>query len=167
MESQLTRWWSTTTCKPITLFVQCIYYVSKTLQDLPIRIVKAAMQAAGANGSEKHVEDISLCGLFLLEAAKRADKAFQVPPGSTQHTIRDASNDVTAMVTNLLSTGAVEERDRTGPPFQEPFARGMEEKASKGWIESLLTSGQVDDDDIEHDLQDGQVSIDYELFHTI
>ncbi len=118
----------------------------------------------------KSISRTSLCGLFLLQAAKQADRAFQVTPTSTHHTVRDASRDVLSMVTDLLDTGAVEEREkeRTAPQFQDPSTKGMEEKAAKGWIESLLTRGCDDDDDSEDVLQEeGEVTVDYELFHVL
>ena len=56
--------------------------------------MKESIQAAGANATTKHIEEISLCGLFLLEASKKTNEAFQVPSSSTQHTIRDATEDI-------------------------------------------------------------------------
>ena len=52
------------------------------------------MQAAGANATKKQIEEISLCGMFLLEAGKKADQTFNVPPASTSHTVRDATEDI-------------------------------------------------------------------------
>ena len=40
------------------------------------RIVKEGVQSAGANATRKHIEEISLCGMFLMEAGKKADQAF-------------------------------------------------------------------------------------------
>ncbi len=117
--------------------------------------------------TEKHLEDISLSGLFLLEAAKRADHVFQVPPPSKQHTVRDSSHDLLAMTADLLSTGAVEQKpDRTEPPFQDPSTQGMETKASKGWIESVLQAGWEEEPNAEGDLEQGEVDLEYELYHT-
>ncbi len=79
------------------------------------------MQTSGPNFLDKRFEDISLCGLLLLEAA----------PPSTQHSIRDVSHDLLSMTADLLSTGAVE-KGHTDPSLQDPFTVGMETKASRG-----------------------------------
>ena len=105
---------------------------------LSFRIVKEGVQAAGANATKKHIEEISLCGMFLLEAGKKADQTFNVPPASTSHTVRDATEDILTMTRDLLVRAAVEDTDRLGSPFIDPTTRGMEDKAAKGWIESIL-----------------------------
>ena len=88
-----------------------------------------------------------------MEASETADRAFQVPPPTCHHTIRDADDDIQLMMHNLLESGAVEERNRTGPPFEDPSTIGMESKASKGWIESILhAQGDHDQDGQEMDI---------------
>ncbi len=62
---------------------------------------------------DKHLEDVSLSGLFLVDAGKGADRFFQVPPPSTQHTARDATKGTPVMVPDLLSSRAVEETKTT------------------------------------------------------
>ena len=111
------------------------------------RIVKEGVQGAGANGTQKHIEEISLCGMFLLEASKRADKAFNVPHPATQHTVRDATGDILTMTQDLLARRAVEETDRSGTPFSDPTTRGMEDKVAKGWIENVLGSNAMVDEE--------------------
>ena len=111
------------------------------------RIVKEGVQAAGANATQKHIEEISLCGMFLLEASKRADRAFNVPPPTTHHTVRDATDDVLTMVRELLVRNAVQETHRCGHPFRDPTTRGMEDKAAKGWIENALSSNSTMEED--------------------
>ena len=96
------------------------------------------MQSAGANATKKHIEEISLCGMFLLEAAKKANEAFNVPPQSTLHSVRDAKSDVHTMMQDLLQRAVVEQQDHHGPPFSDPTTKGMEEKAARGWIENVL-----------------------------
>ena len=107
------------------------------------RIVKEGIQAAGANATDKHIEEISLCGMFLLEAGKTADRAFNVPPPSTYHCVHDATDDTLTMMRDLLARGVVKETDRCGVPFRCPITRGMEDKAAKGWIENVLRSDTV------------------------
>ena len=96
------------------------------------------MQAAGANATKKHIEEISLCGMFLMEAGKKADSAFNVPPQSTHHNVRDAQADIHTMMQDLLERTVIEQQDHHGPPFADPTTKGMEDKAAKGWIESVL-----------------------------
>ena len=107
---------------------------------LSFRIVKEGVQAADANATKKHIEEISLCGMFLLEAGKKADQVFNVPPTSTSHTVCDATEDILTMTRDLLVRAAVEDTDQLGSPFIDPTTRGMEDKAAKGWIESMLQS---------------------------
>lgn len=102
------------------------------------RIVKEGVQAAGANATKKHIEEISLCGIFLLEAGKKADQAFNVPPVSTHHSVRDGKTDTLTMMQDLLMKAVVEERNRPGSTFPDPTTQGMEDKAAKGWIEGVL-----------------------------
>ena len=109
--------------------------------------MKQGIQAAGANATMKHIKEISLCGMFLLEAASKADSAFNVPPPSTQHTIRDAQRDIHTMTKDLLQRAVVEQQDHHGPSFPDPTVKGMEEKASKGWIEGALLRNAVNDED--------------------
>ena len=62
------------------------------------RVFKQTLRSAGGNLTTKHVEDVSLCALFLMEASKKADHLFKVPPPSTAHTIRDSDKDIEKMV---------------------------------------------------------------------
>ena len=57
-------------------------------------ITLPALRSSGGNATEKHIEDVSLCSMFLMEAAKKADIEFGVTPRSTKHTVRDASTDI-------------------------------------------------------------------------
>ena len=46
------------------------------------------------------------------------------------------------MMQDLLERAVVvEQQDHPGPPFADPTTKGMEEKAAKGWIESVLQKG--------------------------
>lgn len=73
-----------------------------TLRTLVIRVVKQALRCSGANITDKHITDVSMCALFLLEAAKKCDKVFGVPPQSTAHTVRDAKSDIGMICQHLL-----------------------------------------------------------------
>ena len=123
-----------------------MYEYLYTLQ-LLYRVIKEGVQAAGANATNKHIEEISLCGMFLLEAARKADKAFNVYPPSTRHTTRDADTDTHTMTQDLLQRAVIENLDHHGPPFPDPTTKGMEGKASKGWIESVLQKVSIHNED--------------------
>ena len=84
--------------------------------------------------------EISLCGMFFLEAGKKADQTFNVPPLSTSHTVSDATEDILTMTRDLLVRAAVEDTVWLGSPFIDPTTRAMEDKAAKGWIEIMLQS---------------------------
>ena len=53
-----------------------------------------SVRSAGANLTAKHLKEVSLSVLFLMEAASKADHAFGVPPRSTAHTVHDANRDI-------------------------------------------------------------------------
>lgn len=42
------------------------------------RILKEAMRAGGSNITPQHIEDLSLCGLFLMDVTKKVDDEYQV-----------------------------------------------------------------------------------------
>ena len=106
------------------------------------------MQAAGANATPKHIEELSLCGMFLLEASKKADEAFNVPPPSSHHSVQDATDDILTMTRDILMRRVVEETDRRGTPFTDPTTKGMENKVAKGWIETFLRVESIVEEDL-------------------
>ena len=58
--------------------------------------------------------------MFLMEAAKKADKELGVPSRSTKHTIREASADIKNMVMHLIDHKVtVQTTGRTSPPFKD------------------------------------------------
>ena len=70
------------------------------------RVLKQAIWSSSANITVQHIEDVSLSGLFLLDAAKKADELFGVHKPSTRHTVRDAQGDITKMCSYLLDNKA-------------------------------------------------------------
>ena len=58
------------------------------------RVVKQTLRLAGGNLTDKHVEDVSLSALYLMDAAKKAEKIMGVSPQATSHTFSGASSDV-------------------------------------------------------------------------
>lgn len=71
--------------KPIDQLMYCKEVASMFISN---RVVKQALRCSRAN-----ITDISQCALFLLEAAKKCDRIFRVPPSSTAHTIRDSKSE--------------------------------------------------------------------------
>ena len=65
------------------------------------RVLKEAMRTGGSNLTQEHAEDLSLCALFLMEAAKKVDREFGVTQ-STSHSTRDADKDIGTVMNNLL-----------------------------------------------------------------
>ena len=68
---------------------------------LSCRVVKDALRSSGGNITPKHIEDVSLSGLFLADAAKKAGQEFGVPNTSSKHTERDCNKDIYNISTHL------------------------------------------------------------------
>jgi hypothetical protein len=102
--------------------------------------MKQALKSSGANCTPKHMEDISMCRLFLLDAAKSADQEFQIPYCSSHHTVRSAESDIKKMVIRLLEQKITcERKDRVDFKFNEPIQLGMQ-KIVNGWLQNYLKS---------------------------
>lgn len=81
-----------------------------------VRVLKQAMKAGG-NLTPNHIEDLSLCALFLMTAAKQVDQAYNVHH-SYKHTTRDADRDINKIVATLLDKQATASvKDRTSSTF--------------------------------------------------
>ena len=90
---------------------------------------------------------MSLCGLFLLDTAKRVDHEFQVPVRSSRHTERDAHSDILKMACHLVEEKVARDRERESGDFVNPFNKGAEKIAS-GYIDNYLKRTEIDN--IEH-----------------
>ena len=116
------------------------------------RIFKQTVRSAGANLTVKHIKEVSLSVLFLMEAAKKADEAFDVPPKSYTHTVANADKDILKMIEHLnekeVTTQASE---RTTPSFTDPIEVGMSKFSSK-WLKKTLDRTSVDSTDLEEEL---------------
>ena len=77
MGNLLIKRWSIITCKALGFTV--LYTCSLTFFLLN-RVLKQALRSSGANATQKHIEEVSLCSLFLMEAAKKADRTFGLTP---------------------------------------------------------------------------------------
>ena len=126
------------------------------------RVVKQALRSSGANVTNKHISEVSMCALFLLEAAKRCDKVFAVPPKSTAHTVADSKSDIRKIREHLLERDiTMENSTRTTPSFEDPTESGLNKLTNADWLHKHLQSSSEDNlqDEQSHD----EIDIDYEL----
>lgn len=92
-----------------------------------LRIFKQTLRSAGSNATAKHMEEVSLGVMFLMEAARKADEAFFVKPKGGKHTIRNAEEDVSKMVKLLIDNEVpAENTSRSGSVFNDPTGKGMD-----------------------------------------
>ena len=135
-------------------------------------VIKQALKASGANCTERHMEEVSMCGLSLLESAKKADKEFQALPRYSHHTVRSAEDDVEKMARHLMLENVTEQCPDRGSDtvkFVEPLELGME-KIVHGWIKSYLQSTEEEDTHTatdEHTDYDNMVELDYNLHDIV
>lgn len=125
-------------------------------------MVKQALRGSGGHVPDKHITDISMCALFLLEAAKKCDKVFNVPPSSTAHTVRDSKSDIAKVRGCLLEKEITKEKDgRTTPAFLDPTEKGLSTLTKGDWLQKQLSSGR--NDHLRTENSHGEVDMDYEL----
>ena len=128
--------------------------------------MKQALRSSGANLTEQHMVNVSLCSPFLLQVAKQADHVLQTPHRSTHHTIRDSSEDISKMVTCLLKESVTSEvGQRTGWKFEDPYLRGTQ-KIGMGTVEKYINRTDEDLDQHEETEEadaENVVDLDYEL----
>lgn len=128
-------------------------------------MIKEAMRASGANATKKHLEEISLCALMLMNTAKKVDQMY----GATQsasHTTRDATGDIGKIAHYLLSEGVTKEQEGSeGPAFEDPRVLGSK-KVSAGKLDDYL-KGDVEFDQQDTNTEYGENDINYELFDVV
>jgi len=131
------------------------------------RVLKQALRSSGGNATEKHIEEVSLCNLFLMEAAKKADQEFGVAPTSSRHTVRDASADIRKMAVHLLEYHVTTQKPgRNSPPFNDSTNDGFK-KMSLTWLKHILTQAEGNEDDTEQQSTQKEVDLDYEIFNVV
>ena len=82
------------------------------------------MRASGPNATQKHLEEVSLSAVMLMDTAKKVDQMYGVTQ-SGSHTTTEASGDIKKIVRYLLSEGITKEREgREGPAFEDPRVLG-------------------------------------------
>ena len=111
----------------------------------------------------KHVEEVSLGALFLMQAARMTDRTFKVKPPSTTHTVRDSDNDVMKMVTHLREKEVhLVKSERLSPAFIDPSESGWKKISTTTWLkDTLARSLEVEQSDLQQ--QDEEVDLYYEL----
>lgn len=125
------------------------------------------MKAGGGNLTPNHIEDLSLCALFLMSAAKQVDQAYNAHH-SSRHTTRDADRDLNKMVAVLLdkkATAFVE--DRTTPTFEDPTPNGLK-MCNTSWIQETLSRNPTDEElaDLSMEEENCIDEFDYEICDT-
>ena len=142
----------------------------------PCRVFKQTLRSGGGNLTTRHIEDVSMCAFFLMEASRKADEVFNVPPTATAHTVRDSNKDIEKMVSHLHDAKVnVLDIDRTTPPFTDPVETGWQKLAMSDWLKNTLTRHLVDDSadlqeedthsEFEHGL--GELDFEYELADVV
>lgn len=104
-----------------------------------------------------------MCAFFLLEASKKADRFFNLPPPTTAHTIRDSDKDIEKMVSHLHEAKIINIVDeaRTSPLFTDPVESGWIKLWTTDWLENALARNLADDNaDLE---QIEELDLDYAL----
>lgn len=124
------------------------------------------MRSSGANATKKHLEEISLCAMFLLTFAKRVDRMLSVSQ-SVAHTVRDSTGDIKKMVSYLRGEGVTKEK-----PAQQQQSFSFEDssiarmhKVSSGKLDPYL-QGEIEMNPEEVG-SDHLVDMDYELYNAL
>lgn len=124
------------------------------------------MRSGGSNNTPQHIEDLSLCGLFLMEATKKIEQEFGAY-STSKHTVLDANKDITKLSNSLVEKRVVTEVEgRNLPPFKDPSTAGLDKLFTTKWIWDTLD--KVDTEDMEkEDLEShGTLDPNYELHHV-
>ena len=126
-------------------------------------VIKQTLRSSGANVTEQHIKEVSLAALLLLEAAKKTDHEFRVPPHSRQHTVRDATDDINTITRHLLDKSiAAEVEGRDTPTFIHPTQKGWRTMSSPDWLSRVISSSLVEEEGCEEGMR-REVELDYEL----
>lgn len=129
------------------------------------RVFKQALRSGG-HLTAKHVEEVSLGVLFLMQAARKTDRAFKVKAPSTTHTVRDSDSDVKKMVTHLTEKEVqIVVKERSSPGFVDPTESGWKKINTTSWLKDTLSrSLEVENLETVENLQvDQELDLDYEL----
>ncbi len=110
------------------------YYTSNVCY----RVLKQTLRASGPNLTQHHMQNASLCTLFLLNACKRSDKQLKVNQ-TTHHTVRSATGDIQTMAIYMLGEKVTGEHRSTEVKFEDPLTLGSQKKVPQGLFKSSST----------------------------
>ena len=140
-------------------------YVYYTCMYTQCRMIKETMRASGANATKKHLEEVSLCALMLMNTAKKVDQMY----GTTQsgsHTTRDGTGDTSKIVQYLLSEGVTNEKEGSQEAlFDDPRVIGSR-KVSEGRLDEYL-KGDIQLEEQDTIMEVGEDEINYELYNIV
>ena len=128
---------------------------------------KETIRSGGGKLTTKHIKDVSMCVLFLMEAAQKTDKTFGLSPQSTSHTVHSPHEDINKMTKHLSETKVttvVEERSM--PPFIDPVDDGWKKLSTTSWLTDTLRRNVADDEEDLHE-ERGEIDSYYELFDVL
>ena len=128
-------------------------------------MIKQTLRSCGSNATKAHMERVSLCALFLLEACKLTDSIFGTTR-STHHTTTSAKGDIEKLVAHLCDYLMVMEQPNRKEKieFDDPVLKGMK-KISQGWLSKFLSLGFTDESESSGETVTGyELDMDYELF---
>ena len=151
----------------ILIIVPCKIIVAYTHH----RILKEALRSGGGQLTQSHMEDVSMAVLFLMEASKKADETFHVPPQCGCHTVVDSGKDVKKMWEHLQDpTVTTADGPQSGVPFLDPALEGWKKLTTTSWLQDTIKKYhfQGDDNDLQGELQHTEESADpsYELSYA-
>ena len=119
------------------------------------------MRSGGANLTPQHIEEISLCGLFLMDVVKKIDSQFEAHRTSA-HTTPESYKDVSKLSHHLLQQGIVQEMDeRQSPSFTDA---GLDKICNSSWIWDILD--RTEGEDLEREERE-PLDLNYELSQVV
>ena len=125
------------------------------------------MRASGGNLTTTHIEELCLCTLFLMSAAKKVDKEFCCHQTSA-HTVRDANSDVDKMAKVMNEKSATSfVSERNSPTFEDPTEQGLKKLCNTEWVHNTLARNPLDDDPVSAVEEEHIVDLDYEIADII
>lgn len=125
------------------------------------------MRAGGGNLTNSHIEDLSLCTLFLLSAAKKTDQEFGCHR-TTAHSVRGAKKDIDKMVDVLHEnkvTHLVE--GRNSPGFEDPTEKGLKKLCNTAWIRETMARNPLDEESESLQDEEGVLDFGYKIADVI
>ena len=126
------------------------------------------MRASGGNLTDTHIEELSLCALFLMSAAKKVDQELGCHQSSA-HTVRDANKDVSKMVKVLLEKTVSSLSERNSPTFEDPTEKGLKKLCNTEWVQETLARNPLEEVTgfLQEEDDTSSIDLDYELSDVI